>query len=129
MNERAELAEEAKNKMNEGLIKIIDVFKVIINDNVIDYDLCIKLKQLHYKIFQLHDYQKKKDAKIIHQILLVGDPSMRITTNNNNDEYDGSLDSSIEESKELQDMENEIKSLQSEKEQLLKLLEKTQMHQ
>ncbi|XP_044019738.1 chromosome-associated kinesin KIF4 [Aphidius gifuensis] len=175
MNERAELAEEAKNKMDEGLIKIIDEFKCIINDNDIDNDLRIKLKQLYDKILQLHDYQKQKDAEIIQQISLEGDPSMRITTNNNNDEFDDSLDSSIEgiqldekqaehtirqsernnevqninralaikeelvsrlltnasqlaESKELQDMENEIKSLQNEKEQLLKLLEETQVN-
>lgn len=175
MNERAELAEEAKSKMAEGLLKILDEFKNFLTNIDIDEDIRKQLQILYNNILELQNYQKKKDAEIIQQISLEKDPSIKTLVNgfDNDNDADDSLDLSIEgshldekhaehtlrqsernnevqsinralaikedlvsrllsnasqmaELKELQDMENEIKTLQNEKEQLLKALEETQ---
>lgn len=175
MNERGELAENAKEQLCIGLSKILEEFSMFLKNENISDDHRNTLENIYHKLSELLVHQKKIDAEIINHLSCAPIPSFLEKSQNlsSSDLTDDDLDNHSEiltidldeehavhtlrqaeresevhsinralalkeelvlqllnnasefseQTKEIQEMENEIKKLQMEKEQLIKTVE------
>ncbi|KAH0563992.1 chromosome-associated kinesin KIF4 isoform X2 [Cotesia glomerata] len=94
MNERAELAESAKEKIYSGLMKILEEFDKILEDQSLENFYKETLCSIRIRIHELLNQQKKMDAEIYQQMSLEQIPRSQNSTDDT-EEDQRSFDDSV----------------------------------